>query len=297
MKFYSKILLFGEYSVLYNSNALAIPFPKFYGELKFGNTAEPKVDWSNLILRRFYKSNKQKIEELNPHLGVKFEMDLAQRIYFDSNIPEKYGVGSSGALVAALYDRYVVPRQEFKEITQKTLSTLKEDLSKLEAYFHGQSSGLDPLVSYLNMSVSLNNSQIKVLSGFKPNVSIQLLDTGIKANTGNKMDYFMGKISDETFIQIFKNEYIPEVNDSIFKLINGDLNFYSSLEKVSAFQLQHLKELFTESNQTIGQKGLKSKDYFLKLCGSGGGGFVLVFKKENLPQTDFGGLKLVSLYA
>ena len=294
MRFYSKILLFGEYSVLYNSNALAIPFPKFYGELKFGNTDEPEVDWSNSILRRFYKSNKQKIEH-NPHLGERFEMDLAQGIYFKSNIPEKYGVGSSGALVAALYDRYVVPRNEFKEITQKALTTLKEDLSKLEAYFHGQSSGFDPLVSYLNMPVFMDNSQIKVLPEFKPDVSIQLLDTGIKADTENKMDYFMGKISDETFMQIFKNEYIPEVNDSILRLINGAVDFFSFLEKVSAFQLQHLKELFTESNQTIGLKGLKSKNYFLKLCGSGGGGFVLVFKKDNLAQTDFGGLKLVSL--
>ncbi len=295
MKFYSKILLFGEYSVLYNSNALAIPFPRFYGELKYGDTAEPKVDWSNSILRRFYKANKQKIEELNPHLGLKFEMDLSKGIYFDSNIPEKYGVGSSGALVAALYDRYVVSRSEFIEITQKTLSALKEDLSKLEAYFHGQSSGFDPLVSYLNMPVFLDGPQIKVLPEFKPNISIQLIDSGIKADTGNQMDYFINKISDDTFLKTFNKEYIPEVNNSIAKLIYGDFGFFNSIEKVSAFQHQHLKELFSGMIQELGLKGFKSKDYFIKLCGSGGGGYVLIFNSENLPQTDFGGLKLVPL--
>ena len=295
MKFYSKILLFGEYSVLYNSNALAIPFPKFYGELKFGNPDEPEVDWSNSILRRFYKANKQKIEELNPHLGLKFEMDLSKGIYFDSNIPEKYGVGSSGALVAALYDRYVVPKKDFTAKTQKTLVALKENLSKLEVYFHGQSSGFDPLVSYLNMPVFLDGPQIKVLPAFKPNVSIQLIDSGIKADTGNQMDYFIKKISDDTFLKTFNKEYIPEVNNSISKLINGDLDFFNSLEKVSAFQLQHLKELFTESNQTIGLKGLRSKKYFLKLCGSGGGGFVLVFNKTSISFDAHLGMNIIPL--
>ena len=34
-KFYSKVLLFGEYGVLSNSNALSIPFEKFYGYLNY----------------------------------------------------------------------------------------------------------------------------------------------------------------------------------------------------------------------------------------------------------------------
>ena len=36
----------------------------------------------------------------------KLDSDLQNGMYFDSSIPQGYGVGSSGALVAAFYDRY-----------------------------------------------------------------------------------------------------------------------------------------------------------------------------------------------
>ena len=32
--------------------------------------------------------------------------DIDKGMYFDSSIPQGYGVGSSGALVAAVYDKY-----------------------------------------------------------------------------------------------------------------------------------------------------------------------------------------------
>ena len=34
-KFFSKILLFGEYGIIKNSKALVIPYKKYYGSLKF----------------------------------------------------------------------------------------------------------------------------------------------------------------------------------------------------------------------------------------------------------------------
>lgn len=34
------------------------------------------------------------------------EKDLQEGMYFDSSIPRGYGVGSSGAIVAAIYDKY-----------------------------------------------------------------------------------------------------------------------------------------------------------------------------------------------
>ena len=50
-KFYSKVLLFGEYGVLSNSNALSIPLEKFYGYLNksdFLNNDE-KISNSNIL--------------------------------------------------------------------------------------------------------------------------------------------------------------------------------------------------------------------------------------------------------
>ena len=36
--------------------------------------------------------------------------DISKGMYFDSSIPPGYGVGSSGALVAAVYDRYALKK-------------------------------------------------------------------------------------------------------------------------------------------------------------------------------------------
>jgi shikimate kinase len=36
-----------------------------------------------------------------------FETDIEKSLYFESSIPQGYGVGSSGALVAALFEKYV----------------------------------------------------------------------------------------------------------------------------------------------------------------------------------------------
>ena len=50
-KFYSKILLFGEYGVISNSNALSIPFEKFYGYLNKSDflNNEEEISNSNIL--------------------------------------------------------------------------------------------------------------------------------------------------------------------------------------------------------------------------------------------------------
>ena len=40
--FYSKIILFGEYSIIRDSRALALPFALYEGNLKFSNQVIPE---------------------------------------------------------------------------------------------------------------------------------------------------------------------------------------------------------------------------------------------------------------
>ncbi len=77
----------------------------------------------------------------------RFESDIKNGLYFESNIPQGYGIGSSGALVAAIYDQYLInPNKNRKILTGMEISNLKEIFSRMESYFHGVSSGLDPLL-------------------------------------------------------------------------------------------------------------------------------------------------------
>ena len=55
--------------------------------------------------------------------------DVNGGMYFDSSIPQGYGVGSSGALVAALYDKYANNKITVLE------NLTREKLLKLKAIF------------------------------------------------------------------------------------------------------------------------------------------------------------------
>ena len=111
--FYAKIMLFGEYSVICDSMGLAIPYAHFKGELNFINkdkyTDLEFAQASNKQLKSFYDSLK-KLSDENKLLADleldRMEKDLNCSLYFESTIPQGFGIGSSGALCAAIYDRY-----------------------------------------------------------------------------------------------------------------------------------------------------------------------------------------------
>ena len=57
-------------------------------------------------------------------------------MFFDSSIPQGYGVGSSGALVAALYDRYALNKITVLEnLTKPKILNLKNIFQKWNLFF------------------------------------------------------------------------------------------------------------------------------------------------------------------
>ena len=55
-------------------------------------------------------------------------------------------LGSSAALTAAIYSRYGA------QLQKRSLCELRSIFSRMESYFHGQSSGIDPIVCYMGRS-------------------------------------------------------------------------------------------------------------------------------------------------
>ena len=77
------------------------------------------------------------------------------------------------------------------------------------------------------------------------------------------------------------NELIPITNKSIEALLSGDIQeMFSQLRKLSEFQLEHFQEMIPEMIHPLWKKGLQTSDYLLKLCGSGGGGYMLGFTRN-----------------
>src|SRR5665648_1232446 len=97
MNFPAKILLFGEYGIILNSMALAIPYPRFSGQFRLpGEVTDSKSDEeSNCELKTllaFLKCDTEKFNFINLEL---FEDEINQGLYLDSSVPVGSGLGLS----------------------------------------------------------------------------------------------------------------------------------------------------------------------------------------------------------
>ncbi|MCW3806835.1 mevalonate kinase family protein [Plebeiibacterium marinum] len=306
--FYSKILLFGEYSILFDSNGLTIPYAHFNGSLNYINTSGyTDLDYAKrsnrqLLLYAEYLDGKSS-ELIDINLLKK---DIKKGLYFESSIPEGYGLGSSGALVAALYKKYGNNKIEAKAgLSPKETSVLKETFSILESYFHGQSSGIDPLICYLKHPLFIKNqNHISSIGISRKNIrhddAVFMVNTKMVGKTAPLVDLFMKKCLKHEYITKIKNELIPTTNNCIQSLLAGDLNtFYKNLKLLSKFQLNYLKEMIPVEFIKYWEKGITNNDYLLKLCGSGGGGYLLGFTRQfSKVKKDFTakGLEIIPVY-
>ena len=100
--FNSKVLLFGEYSIIKESMALSIPYDVFGGELGF--KSDKSIDPELRDFSKFLK-NLETRKEFDFDFDS-FAFDVGRGLFFDSSIPQGYGLGSSGALVASIYSKY-----------------------------------------------------------------------------------------------------------------------------------------------------------------------------------------------
>src|SRR5947208_3527294 len=116
---------------------LAAPVEHYNGMFKFGSLKNRQVEESNKSLELFANYIIYHDQIASQYDTSQFLEDIENGLYFDSNIPQGYGLGSSGALVAAVYYQYNKFRKK-----NRPVSDLKNELALLESYYHGKSSGL-----------------------------------------------------------------------------------------------------------------------------------------------------------
>ncbi|MFA5620775.1 MAG: mevalonate kinase [Weeksellaceae bacterium] len=281
--FYAKILLFGEYGIIEDSKGLTIPYNTYKGSLKFGKGIKGEI--SNKSIRKFTAYLKENFsDEFDFEL---LDADTEAGMYFDSTIPQGYGVGSSGALVAAVYERYAVDKIEFsnRKQTKKDIRTLKEIFSKMESFFHGKSSGIDPLICYLNLPLLINShsdiSTVGIPEQKAGKGAIFLVNSGTPGETAPMVQIFFEKLKHEGFRNTLKEEFIKYNNACIDAFVKGDLNpLFTNLKKLSTWAFLNFKPMIPQRLLDAWQYGIQTNAYYLKLCGSGGGGYILGFTKD-----------------
>ena len=284
--FYAKILLFGEYGIIEDSQGLTLPYSFYKGALKFSQKDSDFEKESNNSLKKYavYLQNLKLPKGFELNVGA-FQKDIANGLFFDSNIPQGYGVGSSGALVAAIFEKYSIKKFSPESISKHDLKELKKVFGLLESYFHGKSSGIDPLICYMNLPILIENQEsvdkVSITGGAEGKGAIFLIDSGVTGETGPMVQIFFEKMKTEGFRKTLKEEFIRYNNACIDAFLKKEMNpLFRNLKKLSVWAYEHFKPMIPESLYNAWKNGLDTNAYYLKLCGSGGGGYILGFTKD-----------------
>jgi mevalonate kinase len=267
--FPSKILLLGEYTILSGSKALALPYRDFSGHWSYEDTDSEFRMLSQKSLEAFLEYPSQE----HIHLD-KLAAEIKRGMWFDSSIPQGFGLGSSGALIAAIYQDYARTKGDLLEA--------KLTLAHLESHFHGSSSGLDPLVSHIQKPLLIHSfEEVEILNQTIDLKGFFLLNTGKPRQTGPLVSIYQEKLKDPQFNQGCANVLSRDVNFAVEALVSGKLeNLGHHLWHISKFQWDFFPEMIPTQMRGLWTRGLETGDYILKLCGAGGGGYLLGFSEK-----------------
>ncbi|MFZ9754563.1 MAG: mevalonate kinase [Bacteroidia bacterium] len=288
--YYAKILLFGEYGIIEDSMGLSIPYTFFKGQLGMGAHLNEEQKASNESIRQYAMELSRWSREGRLPAGMDvdaLESDVRNGLYFESSIPQGFGVGSSGALVAALYERYAKSKHGSDSVMEDgKLAELKQDLALLESYFHGKSSGLDPLICYLNLPILIKGQGDLDAVGLPSENSegqgaIFLMDSGSPGKTQGMVAIFLQKLKDEGFRHMVRTQ-LKKYNDACVQaFLKGETgSLLDNVKSLSSLFLDNFKPMIPARFEHVWKQGLETNAYYLKLCGSGGGGFVLGFTHD-----------------
>lgn len=281
-RYSAKILLFGEYGILMGGEGLAIPYPRYNGAWCMARTnalGAAHITASRGVLYKWVTYLHTLADKGNLPFVFDFDLwkeELRQGLFFDSNIAQGCGLGSSGALVAALYERYARPALP---PNPEQLPIVQKHLACLENFFHHQSSGLDPLLAYANNAVWLRQGipSLPTLSKPLQEFSFFLYDSQLPRHTAPLVNSFVQRQqTDANFAQICHNELLPYNKHCIAALLAGDVDaLFEAMYALSKWQFQHLRDMIPNTVKKIWEEGLISGDFCLKLCGAGGGGYFI----------------------
>lgn len=281
--FFGKLMLFGEYSIIHGSSALLMPMESVTAGWDYIRFADKSAVSSNKSLSRF-ADYIEKNDELSQVINADaFKTELSRGLYLKSTIPNGYGLGSSGALVAAVYDSFAREKSE-------DYVWLKGLFAKMENCFHGNSSGIDPLQCYVGKPfVMTPDRKLTVLDSdfISDELHLFLVDTQTYGHTGPLVMYFEEQRRNELYLNRFQNDYVPCVSACINNLVNSDIDaFFASMGRLTKLQVELLNPMIPASVKPLFESEMTGCKLAMKILGSGGGGYMLGFT-DNKETTQY----------
>lgn len=275
-KYPAKLMLVGEYGVVVGGSALTMPFHAFHARIRSvedipgGKEEDARQSLAHLEqLFGYIQGLPEKAFHAPPDLQL-FSGQM-QDYWMDLDIPIGFGLGSSGAISAAIYDLF------FPDSQGLSLQQQKEDLATIESYFHGKSSGVDALTCHAGSALRFHSSGHIERVNFDPaeipgEYRFFLLNSRERFDTGPLVTHFLERMKDEPFRRAVEEEYLP-LNRLLIESLLGEKDTDPAMlvRLVSDFQLKHFPKMIPESMAELWIEGQVSNAFYLKLNGSGGG--------------------------
>lgn len=291
-KYYAKLMLAGEYGVILGSEAITVPLDLYHARLAHRENApeseKKKITASVNSVRdliTYIQSLPTNSFYASPDTGILDDF-LKNRYYIESTIPRGYGIGSSGAVTALIYD------QCFKGSGQLDLQQTRKDLATIESFFHGKSSGVDPMTCYTGSPLHfLPDGGIRKLEtnpgdpgqGYR----FFLLDSGVLLETEPLVRVFMEKMRDPLYSDVIRGDYFNLIHKFI-QSVTGRSAADPALifRAISDLQWNHFREMIPEQMEALWIDGQVNNTYYLKLNGSGGGFMLGIAHQDSMEAVD-----------
>jgi len=83
------------------------------------------------------------------------------------------------------------------------------------------------------------------------------------------------------FRKMLKTEFVKHTDACVDDFLKGDVkSLFSNIKNLSGIVLDHFKPMIPKEFHELWKKGIDTNAYYLKLCGSGGGGYMLGFTED-----------------
>ena len=240
-------------------DALVIPYNKLNGHWDSNDEIASRHDLTSFL------DYIQSLEGCNRKAAQQM---IDENWLFNSTIPTGYGLGSSGALTAAAYDLL------FEK--ENNVGQLQKSLAAIESHFHGSSSGLDPLSSYLKKPLHSSDGKILELGDFAIPHNLYIYDSGITRESKPLIKWYKSQLETNSTFQAGIKE-LSLANQKIINDVISSREYSKTFREISVLQLQHFSRMIPATIRTIWESGLQDDRFYFKLSGAGGGGFFLVY--------------------
>ena len=108
----------------------------------------------------------------------------------------------------------------------------------------------------------------------------------------------MNKMKNEGFRKMLNEEFVLHTDACIEDFLHGNVkSLFGNVKKLSKVVLTNFKPMIPAAFHKIWEQGISTNDYYLKLCGSGGGGYILGFTEDyEKAKEKLQGYKLEMVY-